>query len=354
MSLRIVLANENRGRGGAERYTVEMARALSKAGHHTWLACRPGSWLSQQGLECVEIDFRGEFDPLNVLRARSRLQNIQPQVVHCQATRDLSLLALWRRMFARKVALIKSQHSFLDGPGSWWLRGCFRSCDRVVAVSASLQEQMVGMLGPLPLEVIPNAMHLPPLRQPVPERLLKGEWLGYVGALIPSKRVDWVLQASCEWLREGGDRHVLIAGEGPELERLRQLSHELGIGENCWFAGYVQDPLPYLAALRVLVHPNPQETFSLVCLESMALQVPVVSFRAGGIAEVVVHEETGLLAERLEPAALTPAIRRYAESPELREVHGRAGRRRVAEHFSWEAILPRWLALYQRFGQRPS
>ena len=346
--LNIVLANENRGRGGAERFTRELGLALQKAGHQVTLACRKDSWLAQQGLPPVFLPYRGEVDPASYLAAHRSILPLAPQVIHCQATRDLALFGSLRRLFLRETRLIKSEHSFLDSAGSAWLRWCYRQCQAVVPVSRALQRQMQEILRqPLPYQVIHNGMHLPSLIQSTPPPLRQHEWLGYVGSLLDTKKVSDVLLACAPLLKAQPQLRLLIAGEGPERERLQELSRELGVQERLWMPGHVDDPLPYLAPLKVLVHASPRETFSLVALEAMALEVPVVGYAREGLAEVVVDGETGWLSSRLEAASLTQRIAHYLNDENLRRQHGQAARRRVADHFTWDVILPIWEQLYR-------
>jgi glycosyltransferase involved in cell wall biosynthesis len=339
--LHILLANENRGRGGAERFTLQLAERLQRAGLRVTLACRQDSWLAGQGLETVFLPFRGEFDLISAWRARF----LKVDVVHCQAARDLALFGGLGRLRAR---LIKSEHSFLDSPGSAWLRRGYRRCQAVVPVSRALQAQMREMLDfPLPYQVIYNAMDLPPLDLQPPEPMREGRWLGYLGAFLPGKGVADVVKACAPRLR--ADRHLrlLLAGEGPDGQSLRALAAQLEIADQLWMPGQVADPLPYLAGLQVLVQSSPRETFSLVAMEAMSLEVPVVGYARYGLSEVVEDGQTGRLCPQLGSDSLGRALSEYLDNEELRRSHGRAGRRRVAEHFSWETILPQWLRLYE-------
>jgi glycosyltransferase involved in cell wall biosynthesis len=83
-------------------------------------------------------------------------------------------------------------------------------------------------------------------------------------------------------------------------------------------------------------------------LEAMAASLPVVATAVGGVSEVVVAEETGLLVRAGDPDALAAALRRLAEDPDLRRRMGDAGRRRVEERFS----IARWRADHRALYQR--
>lgn len=339
--MNILLTNENRGRGGAEQFTLTFARLLAGAGHQVEIACRPDSWLAEQGLPVRGLGFSSEIDLIAAWKAS---RGPRPQVVHCQASRDLALFGPLCRWVWPGVPLIKSEHSFLDQPGSGWLRWCYRQCQAVVAVSQALRQQMQSLLGLLPYEVIPNGMDMPDLDQQLPEPLRENRWIGYLGGLLPGKGVEDLLPVAAPLLREDPRLRLLIAGEGPARAALESQIQEMGLVDRVWLAGHVDKPLPYLRGLQVLLQPSRAETFSLVAMEAMALEVPVVArASAGGITEVVVHDQTGYLGEDLQGA-----LRAYLLDEDLRSLHGRQGRQRVREQFSWEHILPRWEALYQR------
>ena len=345
--MHILLANENRGRGGAERFTLQLGQRLIKAGLRVTLACRQDSWLWEQGLPAVAIPYRGEIDPVSYLAAHQKLVPLAPDVIHCQASRDLALFGSVRRLFLSKSRLLKSEHSFLDSAGSAWLRWCYRQCQTVIPVSQALRRQMSEVLPfHLPYQVIYNAMDLPPLQQEVPEPMRQQRWVGYLGALIPSKGVLEVLRACAPLLRQRPDTRLLMAGEGSEAEPLRQLAAQLEVSDQVWLPGHVDDPLPYLAGLQVLVQGSPRETFSLVAMEAMSLEVPVVAYLRDGIPEVVKDGETGWLCSELDPDKLAARVAYYLDNEELRRQHGRNGRQRVLKHFSWEAVLPQWIELY--------
>ncbi|TLZ92169.1 MAG: glycosyltransferase, partial [Methanobacteriota archaeon] len=93
--------------------------------------------------------------------------------------------------------------------------------------------------------------------------------------------------------------------------------------------------------------PSVYEPFGIINLEAMACETPVVATRVGGIKEVVVDEETGLLVPPGEPAKLGRAITRILEDPATGAKMGKAGRRHVLKLFTWDRIAAKTLELYR-------
>jgi glycosyltransferase involved in cell wall biosynthesis len=97
----------------------------------------------------------------------------------------------------------------------------------------------------------------------------------------------------------------------------------------------------------VLVQPSRADNLPLAILEAMACGRPVLGTRVGGIPELVLDGETGLLVDAEDPEAMARALDRLAASPELRRELGRKARERAAEHFSADGIARRTVSLYE-------
>jgi starch synthase len=129
---------------------------------------------------------------------------------------------------------------------------------------------------------------------------------------------------------------------------------------------WIQEMLPrdqviqYYSNATVFCCPSVYEPFGIINLEAMACETAVVASAVGGIPEVVVPGETGLLVDlELKPGTFDPVdpakfsrgladgINAVALNPALREKFERNGRRRVEDHFSWTAIAHRTLDLYR-------
>src|SRR5262249_7000594 len=100
------------------------------------------------------------------------------------------------------------------------------------------------------------------------------------------------------------------------------------------------------ARAAVVVCPSRREGFGVACLEAMAHARPVVATAVGGLRDLVVDRETGLVVRPRDPLALRAALERLVGDPGLRGRLGAAGRLRAQERFSWPAVTDETLNAY--------
>jgi glycosyltransferase involved in cell wall biosynthesis len=138
---------------------------------------------------------------------------------------------------------------------------------------------------------------------------------------------------------------IEIYGDGtdrPALER-QAAALELDAG----FHGFVDDLRQRLERLDIFVLPSRGDNFPIAVLEAMASAVPVVATRVGGVPELVVDGETGLLVDPDDPKELGDSIERLAGDAELRRRLGRNAAKRIADEFDPTDTAARFVALYE-------
>jgi glycosyltransferase involved in cell wall biosynthesis len=183
--------------------------------------------------------------------------------------------------------------------------------------------------------------------------------VGLVGRLQPWKGQDRLLRAQALLRDRGLPFHTLIVGGdayglSPEYARsLPALAGRLGLADAVTMTGQVPDAGPYIERMDILVNASDPEPFGIVLLEGMARGVPVVAVDAGGPAEFVQHERTGILARSGEPEALADALAPLLASSELRRNLGGAGRELFGREFTDAAMRGRFFANLERLrGER--
>jgi glycosyltransferase involved in cell wall biosynthesis len=142
---------------------------------------------------------------------------------------------------------------------------------------------------------------------------------------------------------------LLILGDGEQRQALHNLATELGVQDCVVFAGARDDVPNLLAIMEVAVLPTIcTEAMGRVLVEAAAAGKPVVATRLGGVEDVVVDNETGLIVAPEDAAALSAAIVRVLADPALAATMGAAARIR-AERFSLDAMMQKLNALYTSF-----
>jgi glycosyltransferase involved in cell wall biosynthesis len=236
------------------------------------------------------------------------------------------------------------------------LRQLARRVDRYLAVSREIADELVGRLGwpAEKVEVVYNAVDADRAAVPAPpglrEQLGGSETRPLVltpARLNAQKGHDTLLEA----IAEVPEALFLLAGDGPERERLEARAAELGLGERVRFLGRREDVPQLLAACDVFALPSLYEGSSLAVLEAMAAGIPVVSSAIGGTEELIDDGRSGLLVPPGDAPALAAALRRVLGDRQLREELAARARERVDSGLRREQNAERVAAVYRELLQ---
>jgi glycosyltransferase involved in cell wall biosynthesis len=235
-------------------------------------------------------------------------------------------------------------------------RWCLRRYERVVAVSSDLHASCLALgVAPERLVTIENAIdtdefkrRLParesPLRASSRDRLV----IGAVGRLSPEKGFHLLVEAVDSLLRRGVDVELWIAGEGEERARLDALVARTSRPDRFRLVGYQEDPIALFEAFDVFALSSLREGLPNVVLEAMALAVPIVATRCGGLQTFARDGEDMLLVDAGSSAALERGIERLARDVELRIRLAGAARARIEREHSFARRMQKMIALYDQ------
>jgi glycosyltransferase involved in cell wall biosynthesis len=164
--------------------------------------------------------------------------------------------------------------------------------------------------------------------------------IGSVGSLITRKANDHLLRAAAAVAQRCTvPVHLLLVGEGPERPGLEALARQLQLEERVSFAGFQKAPLPWVAAMDILVLASAKEGLPRTLLEAMLLGKPVVASDVVGSRELVQSDVTGLLYPYGDWSALAAHLRHLVEHAGERRRLGAAGRAAVLEDYSIERYV---------------
>ena len=245
---------------------------------------------------------------------------------------------------------VKRSLPFLKG----FVRWAARRSARIVAISSHTAEELREFTDRV-VEVIPYGSAVAPRPLGQRARAEDGPFeVLFVGRLVQRKGVSVLIDAMAR-IHARVPVHLSIVGAGPERSRLEAQVGRLALEREVEFWGQVPASrlLEAYSKANVFVLPAVEdargdtEGLGVVLLEAMSHGVPVVGSRIGGIVDIVIQDETGLLVPPADADALASAIRALAENPALAERLGQGGRRHVGQHFSWETVTKKWNMVYR-------
>ncbi len=193
----------------------------------------------------------------------------------------------------------------------------YRRADRVIAPSQYLAGIVRGWgVAAHRVRVIYNGVHLP---ERVAERGKYPRRIVTAGRLVPWKNFDVLLKAMTDVLQKFPDASLLIAGDGPEMTRLRALASAPMLADRVEFAGQMPREALWQAIGEsgVFALVSSYEGFSHQLVEASACGAAIVASRAGGNTELVQDGKNGLLVEVGDAHGLAAALLRFLEQPEL-------------------------------------
>ena len=373
--------------GGAgvhvEYLTRELARHIDVAVHcfgaprESSLVARsylPWDALSDMALQTMSVDLAmaqhlGETDVVHshtwYANLGGHLAKLLWGVPHVCTTHSLEPLRPWK---AEQLGGGYALSSFCE-------RTALEAADAVIAVSQEMRRDVLACypaIDPERVTVIHNGIDPDEYRPDAATDVLERQGIDpsrpsvvFVGRISRQKGIVHLLEAALEIDRSA--QLVLIAG-APDTEELAAEVRALHarVQERRGNIIWIEKMAPRVDVIQVLSHatvfvcPSIYEPFGLVNLEAMACGAAVVASAVGGIPEIVVEGETGYLvpcdvrvdnpdpaAARRFAAGLAERINALIADPQRASAFGRAGRRRVIEHFSWESVAAQTVELYR-------
>jgi len=176
--------------------------------------------------------------------------------------------------------------------------------------------------------------------------------VGVTVRLVREKGLEFLLEAASYVLEGGRQVQFLVVGDGPLKGKLESHAKKLKIEHNVSFTGFREDIPQILAIIDIFVLPSLSEGLPVSVIEAMCSGKPVIATNVGGIAEVVVDGETGVLIPPKDSKILAEAITELLDSPEKRKRMGELGRQRALNHFCIEKMVENYEKFYWAFWNK--
>ncbi len=310
-----------------------------------------------QSTPITQLDGHTRGLPGSIQWLRRKLAGEQFSILHCHEYKTdlIGALAAWRLADPRPALIATVRHT---EPGLQM--GLFQALDSLVLhrfdrltvpSRGALQELRRWPSLRRRSQVIHHAIEdVPPtprLPGPAWPPRTGGPLISIVGRLQAVKGHRIFLESARKILTERPDAQFWIVGDGELRHELDAITTRLGLTRAVSFLGYRSDVSYAMAVSDVMVCASFYESFPRTLLEALALERPVVATSVGGIPEIVVDGETGILAPAGDPDALAAAVLRLLQDPELAQRLAAAGRQLVSQQYTVEAQASALAVLYR-------
>ncbi len=352
-SLKILYVDTDREWRGGQEQLFSLILGMGARQHHVWLAAPSDSPLSrkaqQLGIATYCFAQRSELSPSAFFQLWSILRKQDFDIIHLNTPRPLVLGGLASKLCGIPLRVCSRRVNFpLNSPLSRlkynWLQ------ESVVTVSVSIRRTLIeGGVCPELIKMIYEGVDLDWVdsqQVPAPDPVNRGLVVGTVAHLSPEKGHRTLLEAAARVLSRFPDVHFILVGEGELMSTLKARVKELDIEKKVTFTGFRSDSEALMKHFDIFCLPSISEGLSSAILVAMASSLPVVATQVGGIPELVVAGETGILVPPGDIAQLADGLCKVIESPQLQEKMGCAGRQRIEEQFTLERKLKETEKLY--------
>lgn len=347
--------------GGGQAQLVELCRYLKQRGHQQLVACPPDAVLrtvlQAEGIAACDLSARNDLDLRAAWRLRRLLRAHDFAIVHFHTARAHSLTPWLPRRRGRAARFVVSR--LMDYRPHWRprVRYLYNRCvDGVIAISQAIVDVLCAVgVDAARVRLIYLGIDCSPFDDIGAQReAVRREWgamaedlvIFTAAVLTPRKGHAVLLDAFAQLLREGRRVRWVICGTGPLRETLERRAQELDVARAVTFTGFSAAVPRLLAGADVFVLPSLHEGLGIAAIEAMAAGLPVIASRVGGLAEIVVDGETGILVPAGDAAALAAAIRRVAADPAWAHAAGQRGRTRALARFTSAATAQAVEAYY--------
>ncbi|MGI4790069.1 MAG: glycosyltransferase family 4 protein [Janthinobacterium lividum] len=295
------------------------------------------------------------------------LKSLQADIIHVQCVSANGFYALWAAQDTGLPMVVTTQGERTMDAGqlyqkslaaNWTLKTLLRRADYITACSQQTLDDIKEFAG-FSIEsksrAIYNGIDLDEFDTDKTPYVHPRPYILGIGRIVPQKGFDILIDAYSRLIyRLASAPDLIIAGDGPEREKLQAQIDTLGLSERIHLIGRANrtQTVQLFHGCQFFVLPSRQEPQGIVSLEAMACAKPVVAARVGGVPEIVLDGETGLLFSGGDAVALAHTLEKTICDEDEAKAMGRAGRARAEAHFTWPRIADQYFEIYNKVDKQ--
>jgi glycosyltransferase involved in cell wall biosynthesis len=345
--MKILFAQNIVGIAGSENYFLQLFPELLKKGYTIGFLCfyphcESSGYLSfKEKLENMGVDvFTLEFSTFPRVVFFKRIKEIIKEndydIIHTHLIHADLFLAITKLLFNRKLKIVSTKHGYEEAfmmehgldhtkinKNFYYFSAYFaeKLINRSYAISKSLRSLYIKsrICNSTKLDLIYTGFDYPTISLSETKRYSNCQ-LVIAARLTKLKGHIFAFNALKILKLKFPDIVLLVIGTGKLQDELKRKAEELGIEKNVIFLGFQKNPREWMAVSDVVIFPSIAEGFGLVAIEAFSVKKPVVAFDVPAINEIVIHNETGLLAKPLDSQNLAENIESLLTDPNLRKL----------------------------------
>lgn len=369
MKFAICIATDSDVFAGTERHMMELARGLRELAVPVSIVCPVPSPLAEhaaaEGISVFGLTKGWKMRWQMVALFRRLLASGQVQIIHAHNGWTAFAAAIAQSM-AGVGSVVTTQHflkpahvsrrglsAIVSGAIHRWVNA---KTGHVIAISKATESASSnrGEVARDRITVIPNGirpvngsdLHPQVVRDEL--KLEPGQPLIVAASRLEAEKdIPILVDAMADVIRRFPTACCVIAGVGSQRSVIESQIARIGLEHQIRLLGFRDDVLSIISAGDVFVLPSRAEPFGLVLLEAMSIGVPVVATAAGGPAEIVVHEQTGLLVGPQDSRSLSQSICRLLADLQLRDALSHAAQQRFEQHYTADIMARGTLEVYR-------
>ena len=350
---------------GGQRQVELLCKGLAKRGHPVCLITRPRSILGEKlkasNVQVFEIAVGFEFDPVAASSIGKIIREKNPEVVGMHASHPHTLGILAKKFVASDPKYIVHRRVDFSPGSNFFHRWKYQAApDGYIAISEAVKKVLVvSGVKAEKIEVVFSGVPIPQIPENARADLCSElgvpthtPLIGNVASLSDHKGQTYLLNAIPKVVEKYPDALFLMVGDGELREKLIEQGKSLGIKSgNLRFLGYRDDVPKILGALDLFVMTSHKEGLCTSIIDAQLAKVPVVATAAGGIPELVFHENTGLLAKNRSAEDIAANIARVLGDPALGDRLAQNAFDRAEKELTDDAMVEGTLDAYTRFAR---
>ncbi len=353
-TIRVLHTEWSGGWGGQEIRILAESQAFIAKGYEMTIAAQPDSQLyqkaNQAGVPAFAIKMNKKTNFIAMIRFVNFIKKNKIDIVHTHSSVDSRTAGIAARICG--IAVVRSRH--ISVPLSLrkftWFQ-YMQLADKVITSGNFIKNMMISRNHMLTSKIASapagvDINHFSMDREMIdikPQFGLvdsKHFIVGIVSVLRSWKGHHFLIEAIKEIISVIPDIRLLIVGDGPQKNNIINLIKELHLEKYVILTGHQEDPAPFFKAIDVMVLPSyAYEATSQVLPQAMAMGKPVISTHVGGLPEVVIDRQTGLVVPPKDSTAIAKAIQLLFSDIKLRQTLAKQGREHTLKNFTFEKMI---------------